>query len=155
MRGYHFWPRRLKIALALLLLLVVMLPFAPHKMIKSSAPLDYVACEYFSYGQPHGEYLTMTWEQSQELLEILQQLWCFRVWGEDQFFLDDVVLRITLQYQDRPFYIMLGRRDWCEDGTRGPFQQFDIIGGDRATEQILELLGFDADAVNINGRREL
>ena len=154
MRGYHYVPRWLKITLALLILLVVMLPFLPHKMLKSGAPLDYVACQYYSYGQSR-EYLTLTWEQSQELLDILQELWCYRVWGEDVFFLVDVVLEITLQYQDRPLHIILGRRDWCSEGARGPFQQFDIIGGDKATEQILTLLGFDADKININGRRDL
>ncbi len=154
MRGYHYVPRWLKITLAALIVLMVLLPFAPHKMLKSGAPLDYVACQYYSYGQPHGEYLTLTWEQSQELLDILQGLWCYRVWGEDKFFLDDVVLEITLQYQDRPLHIMLGRRDWCYAGN-GIFQQFDIIGGDKATEQILTLLGFDADNIKINGRREV
>lgn len=153
-QGYRFWPRWLKITLALLILVVVLLPFLPRKMIKSGAPLDYVACEYYSYAQPQGEYLVLTWEQSRELLDILQSLWCYRVWGEDKYFMDDVVLQITLYVDDYPFYVTLGRRDWCEDGTHGPFQQFNIIGGDKATEQILAVLGIDADRVNINGRRE-
>lgn len=152
MRGYHFWPRRLKIALALLLLLVVMLPFAPHKMLKEGAPVEYGRCEYFSDEYPLGEYLDLTAEQAACVLDVLQGLWCYRVWGEDKFFLADQVLQITLYIDEQPFYVTLGRRDWCGD-ARWPFRQFDIIGGDKATEQILLLLGIDEK--RINGRREL
>ena len=35
----------MKITLALLILLAVMLPFTPHKMLKSGAPLDYVGID--------------------------------------------------------------------------------------------------------------
>lgn len=147
-------PRWLKITLTLLLLAAVLLPFAPHKMIRNGARLNYVACEYYSYTQPNGVYLELTAEQADGVLDVLQSLWCFRVWGEDKYFMDDVVLEITLQVDEQPLYVVLGRRDFCYDGARGPFQQFDIIGGDKATEQILALLDIDAESVKINGRRE-
>lgn len=43
--GYRFWLHWLKITLSLLILLAVMLPFTPHKMLKSGAPLDYVGID--------------------------------------------------------------------------------------------------------------
>lgn len=155
MRGYHYVPRWLKITLALLILLVVTLPFLPHKMIKDITAVEYGRCQYYSYAQPLGEYLDLTAEQAAGVLDILEPLWCYRVLGEDKTFLADAVVEITLYIDDRPFYVVLGKRDWCYNAARVPFQQFDIIGGDQATEQILTLLGFDTAAVKINGRREV
>ena len=99
-------------------------------------------------------YLELTAEQADGVLDGLERLWCFRVWGEDVHFLADHVLEISLYVDDQPLYVVLGRRDFCYDGAREPFQQFDIIGGDKATEQILALLDIDAESVKINGRRE-
>lgn len=146
--------RKYLVRAALALLAVLWLAFfAPRPMLKTADELAYGRCEYYSDEYPQGVYLDLTDEQAAEVLDILGQLWCFRVWGEDKHFLDDVVLEITL-YDEREWsvYVVLGKRDYFYDGTRGPWQQFDIIGGDQATEQILALLGIDE--TRINGRRE-
>ncbi len=139
--------RKYLIGAAVVILAAVWLAFfAPHRLFRADANVRYIRCEYYS--EAHGEYLDLTAEQAAEVVAILQPLWCFRVWGESSRSLDEMVLEITLFVDGQPLYVVLGRRDYCYSGTHGPFQQFEIIGGDKATEQILALLGLDEERIN-------
>lgn len=141
--------RKYLISLGLLLVAALWLAFfAPQRLLKAEADVEYIRCAYYSDEQPSGEYLSLTEAQAAGLLEILQPLWRFRVWGESSYSLEEVTLEISLLVDKRPLYIVLGRRDYCYDGALGPFQQFDIIGADEATEQILALLGVVEDRGN-------